>query len=509
MRKRLKASLTLRILCVTCALLLAASAVTYGIIALTTPISYTSITTSLMLDQAAELPMALEQSTLEDCMPILEAFIRETDASVSIFDEEGKIVLSASGHSAYASVETAAFEAAASPGTAESVEVAEDAAYSVSVFDAGQAAAYDNALTDVVVTTTDLNYPFSFREDSRVYTLFITPPVQGANQTLQALGQVAPWLLCVMLLFSALCAWLYSRWLTRPIVRLSAISQKMAELDFSWRCEERRTDEIGVLGRSLDTLSDNLSTALEDLQTANAALQQDIDRERELERQRLAFFSAASHELKTPVTILKGQLTGMLEGVGDYQDRDRYLGKALGVTGRMEELVQEVLTVSRMESGEFALRPRDTDLAELVRWQLALDEELMTQKRLKPALALPDGIFVSVDPELMKKVLDNILSNAVFYAPEGAALNVSLTVEGACPVLRVENGGAHIPEEALPHVFEAFYRVEGSRSRRTGGSGLGLYIVRMILDRHGLRHQIENTADGVRFTIWFHGEAAP
>lgn len=516
MRKRLKASLTLRILCVTCALLLAASAVTYGIIALTTPISYTSITTSLMLEQAAELPAQLEQSTLGDCMPILEAFIRDTDASVSIFDEEGKTVLSISDHSAFASVE-AAFETPASPGTAGSGEVAgdaagsgevaADAAYSVDVSGVRQTAAYGEAFTEVVVTTTDLNYPFSFQGDSQVYTLFITPPVQGANQTLQALGQVAPWLLCVMLLFSALCAWLYSRWLTRPIVRLSAISQKMAELDFSWRCEETRADEIGVLGRSLDTLSDNLSTALDNLQSANAALRQDIDRERELERQRLAFFSAASHELKTPVTILKGQLTGMLEGVGDYRDKERYLAKALGVTGRMEGLVQEILTVSRMESGGFALHCSRFDLAGLARGQLALDEDLIGQKGLRTKTDLPEGIFVSADAALMKKVLDNILSNAVFYAPEGAELAVSLAVEGGSPVLRIENGDSHIPEEALPHVFEAFYRAEGSRNRRTGGSGLGLYIVRMILDRHGFRHKIENTRRGVQFTIWFDGGA--
>ena len=104
---------------------------------------------------------------------------------------------------------------------------------------------------------------------------------------------------------------------------------------------------------------------------------------------------------------------------------------------------------------------------------------------------------------MLHKVFENILSNAVFYAPEGADIYVQVETSDAGPVLRVENSGSHIDAEALPHVFEAFYRADASRSRRTGGSGLGLYIVKMILERHGADYQIENTGQGVRFTIYF------
>ncbi len=167
---------------------------------------------------------------------------------------------------------------------------------------------------------------------------------------------MAPWLLLAMLLFSAACAFFYSRYLARPIVRLSGIAQSMAELDFGWQCQEQRRDEIGVLGRSLDHMAQQLSGALTELKQANDALRGEMEQERELERQRLAFFSAASHELKTPITILKGQLTGMLDGVDVYRDRDKYLARSLQVTGRMETLVQEILTISRMESGAAAFQ---------------------------------------------------------------------------------------------------------------------------------------------------------
>ena len=176
---------------------------------------------------------------------------------------------------------------------------------------------------------------------------------------------MAPWLLLALLAFSLLCALIYSRYITRPIVRISAIAGKMAELDFHWDCGENRRDEIGRLGRSLDELARRLDGALTDLETANQALRGEVERERELDRQRMAFFSAASHELKTPVTILRGQLAGMLEGVGVYRDRDKYLLRSLQVTGRMENLIREMLAISRMETGSVAVRREAVDLSAL------------------------------------------------------------------------------------------------------------------------------------------------
>lgn len=331
----------------------------------------------------------------------------------------------------------------------------------------------------------------------------ISASLEQTNQTIEALGQVAPWLMGIMFLFSLLCALFYSRYMTKPIVRLSDISKRMAELDFTWACEEKREDEIGVLGRSLNELSQRLTAALTDLQSANAALKKDIERERETERQRLAFFAAVSHELKTPVTILKGQLSGMLEGIDVYRDRDKYLSRSLQVTGRMEGLVQEILTVSRMESGGMEICRQKVDLGIMIQEQMALAADLAEQKRMETTLDLESGVTISADPALLKKAVDNLLSNAVFYAPEGALLSVRLYREAGASVLQVENSGSHIPDEALPHVFEAFYRVDGSRSRRTGGSGLGLYIVDMVLKRHGAKYKIENTDTGVCFSISF------
>jgi len=495
LRKKTKGSLTLRIFLTTSLILLTASAVTYGFIVLATPITYTFIAADRFEQQATALLMQLEQTTLEDCGPVIDQFVVDTGARVVIVDDEGTAVQTPS-----------AFAGVSVTYTDHSVLVISNNGGRGSQEEAVKAGGvFSGDRTNVVSVTTDsLSCPFSFQGDPEIYTVRVSPPARGTNQALEALGRVAPWLLAVMLLFSVLCALFYSRYITRPIVRLSGISQRMAELDFSWKCGETRVDEIGVLGRNLNELSQRLSTALTELEDANTALQQDIDQERELERQRLAFFSAASHELKTPVTILKGQLTGMLEGIDVYQDRDKYLAKSLRVTGRMENLVQEILTVSRMEANGFELNRRQIDLTELVRQQITFYDDLVLEKGLRTELRLAPRALFSGDPALIQKVLDNVLSNAVFYASEGAKLSISVTSNGeGRPVLTVENSGSHIPEDALPHVFEAFYRADVSRDRRTGGSGLGLYIVKMILDRHGAKYGIENTADGVRFMICF------
>ena len=246
-----------------------------------------------------------------------------------------------------------------------------------------------------------------------------------------------------------------------------------------------------------------LDTALRELEAANQSLRGEVERERELDRQRMAFFNAASHELKTPVTILKGQLAGMLEGVGVYRDRDKYLLRSLQVTGRMEALIQEMLAISRMETGSVPVRREPVDLAALAERQLALDRELLEQRGQRLVADLAPGITVTGDTSLLGKAVGNLLSNASLYSPEGAEIRVWCGLLAGCPALTVENTGTHIREEALPHLFEAFYRAESSRNRATGGSGLGLYLVKMILDRHGAACTIENTADGVRAAVRF------
>lgn len=331
------------------------------------------------------------------------------------------------------------------------------------------------------------------------YMMLVAGDMQSVNQTMEILYQIFPYIFGLAVFMALVFALVGSFYLTAPVVRLSRISRKMAALDFSDKYQGTRKDELGELGRNLNEMARNLSGTLENLSLANKKLKSDIELERELERKRIAFFSAVSHELKTPITILKGHISGMLRGIGAYRDRDHYLLRSQETTEKMEEMVGELLTVSRMESNTFVTQI--VDLAELLREQIAEMTELIEMQGLALAVDVPEHLYAEVNSGMMEKVFRNLLTNAIRYTPanEGNEIRIFLQDRPKGIVCRTENTGVQIPDASIPHLFDAFYRVESSRSRRTGGSGLGLYIVRMALEQHGARCGVENIEDGVRF----------
>ena len=305
-RRNIRESLTARIFLLTLLLLLGAGGLTFGLIAWATPITYVSVVGDRLQVQVNELTDRLALTKLADAGPILDVFVRESGAAVSLASPDGESVDTGS---LYVSVTTA---------------VQESDSVSTYTYGAdGGPAQRERAGHYVTTALSDaLIAEVTFADRAETYQLLVVPPMRLANQAVEALNRAAPCLALALLAFSLLCAVGYSRYLARPIVRISSIAGRMAELDFQWKCGETRRDEIGALGRSLDEMAERLSAALAELEEANAVCG-DMERARELERQRLAFFSAASHELEDPVTILKGQLSGMLEGVGVYRDREK------------------------------------------------------------------------------------------------------------------------------------------------------------------------------------------
>ena len=498
LRRKISESLTARIFLITAWVLLGAGGVTFGLVALAAPVTYTTVINDDLTRQVDDLLGDLARSSFEDCGPLLDAFIRTTGASAALLGPDGEIAATGSLLAAQSLRENdPTMVGAASECIVTSVDDTAAVAWETGTAEA-------EGMVSVTMSEQDaMLVDVRFADQQELYSLCVTPRIEAENVAVRALIQMAPWLLLTLLAFSLLCALVYSRYITRPIVRLSGIASKMAELDFTWECGEERRDEIGKLGRSLDEMSRRLSTALRELENANHALRGEVEQERELDRQRMAFFSAASHELKTPVTILKGQLSGMLEGVDVYRDRDKYLLRSLQVTGRMENLISEMLEISRMETGTAAIRREPVTLSGLLERQLALDAELLEQRGQRLASTLTPGVLVGGDASLLGKAVENLLSNASLYSPQGAEIRVWCGREEEHPALTIENTGVHISQEALPHLFEAFYREEGSRNRDTGGSGLGLYLARMILERHGAVCTLENTEAGVRATVLF------
>ena len=235
---------------------------------------------------------------------------------------------------------------------------------------------------------------------------------------------------------------------------------------------------------------------MDSLKAANWKLQKDIERQREQEKQRVEFFTAVSHELKTPIAIIKGQLEGMIYQVGEYKDRDTYLRRCMKTTNEMEALVKEILSAARMGGSDFHLERTDLDISQMLRKVCQQFRGRMEDKQIVLRMDIQPEYHCQGDRRLMEKVFTNVIGNAVAYSPVGTVITVTQKDE----VVSVENTGVHIAEEDLERIFTPFYRVDKSRNRNSGGSGLGLYITKTILDHHGITHSMVNTENGVKFT---------
>ena len=329
--------------------------------------------------------------------------------------------------------------------------------------------------------------------------------VNYLSRAAHIITNVMLWLLPVViagiLLISLLSAFICSKVIVSPIKKISVISKKMTALDPTWKCDVSRSDEIGVLSESLNTMASRLAQTMQELTDANERLKQDIERRKELEQQRRNFFIAVSHELKTPLTILKGQIENMMLGYGDYADHEKYLPQAFDSAERIEQLVREIIAITKTENTDISGSLCEVSLADTVRETVETIMPLAEEKNISIHDQIEGDMVLTVDLKLWSKALSNVIGNAVRHSPEGAQVFISLETADGKQKLKVTNTGTSIPEEDLPHMFTPFYRADKSRNRATGGSGLGLYIVKTILDLHGMTCSVENTQQGVAFYI--------
>ena len=360
-----------------------------------------------------------------------------------------------------------------------------------------------NKIDDYKSTDTTREYEISFADSTEAYILLLAKNTNKESQVVLALQKTLPILSVAILLVSVIAAFFYTWYMTKPIKKISKLSKQMADMDFSGLCPTNRTDEIGVLSHSLNDLSKKLAAALSELQEANQKLQADIDMERRLEKQRVEFFAAASHELKTPITIIKGQLQGMLYQVGRYKDRETYLAQSLEITDTLGKMVQELLTISRLDTPGYTCKKSNLNLSNFIIDRVTAFEDLFMQKDLTVEQSISPEIYILGDMQLLQKALDNLLGNAAAYSGAGNQVLIKLWKETETTTLTIENTGAYIPDEAISKLFEPFYRVDQSRNRQTGGTGLGLYIVKTILDLHGAKIEIANTIQGVIVSVQF------
>ena len=296
--------------------------------------------------------------------------------------------------------------------------------------------------------------------------------------------------------------WIATKRVTRPIKKLVDISEKMTKLDFSDKYVSTTGNEVDTLGEHINRMSDRLEGTISELKSANAKLQNDIEKKTEIDEMRKEFLSNVSHELKTPIALIQGYAEGLKDCVNDdAESRDFYCDVITDEASRMNKLVINLLNLNELESGEGRVEIEHFDLMEMIRNCAESMDILIKQNDIR--LVMPDDKNVQVwaDEFKTEQVLNNYLSNAIHYASGEKIIRISVTRHDDTVRVGVFNSGDNIPEDVLPNLWTKFYKADKARTREYGGSGIGLSIVKASMDAMGKKYGVENLDDGVNF--WF------
>ena len=294
-----------------------------------------------------------------------------------------------------------------------------------------------------------------------------------------------------------------SREITKPINQLARLSEKISALDFTARYTGDSVDEIGVLGTSMNTLSERLRTSIAELKTANNELQSDIENKTKYAERQQEFVANVSHELKTPIALIQGYAEGLSEGLADDpESRAYYCGVIVDEARRMNTLVHELMNLSSIEQGkdlpDFAL----FDISKVVKGVITKSDILIKQQDAHVEVDIPEGTMVWADEFKIEQIITNYLNNALHHLEQPNNISIySQREPNDILSIHVTNTGKPIPEEDLMKIWEKFFKVDKAHTRSYGGSGLGLSIVKAIVDSHHQKCGAKNTRTGVDF--WF------
>lgn len=334
--------------------------------------------------------------------------------------------------------------------------------------------------------------------------ILIRTPIQGIKDNVHISNTFITYIGIGTLIIGIVAAFVLSSYISRPIKQLSNIAERMSELDFDVKYDGKDKGEIGLLGNSMNNMSKKLEENISQLKAANLELQRDIDKKEKLEQMRTDFLSNVSHELKTPIALIQGYAEGLKEGItDDPESMDFYCSVIMDEAAKMNDMVKRLLTLNQIEFGEDELVMERFDINELVKSVASANELRASQKELKITCDIKDTpLYVWADEYKVEEVITNYISNAINHCCNENIIKVAVgQMDKENVRVSVFNTGKNIPEEDIDHIWEKFYKVDKARTREYGGNGIGLSIVKAIVESMGKKCGVNNLPDGVEF--WF------
>ncbi|MGN0323756.1 MAG: sensor histidine kinase [Oliverpabstia sp.] len=290
--------------------------------------------------------------------------------------------------------------------------------------------------------------------------------------------------------------------ITRPITELTELSQRMANLEFDAKFSGKEENEIGILGRNFNKMSETLEKTIAELKTANNELQKDIEEKEEIDEMRKEFLSNVSHELKTPIALIQGYAEGLQDNINDDpESREFYCDVIIDEASKMNQMVKKLLTLNQLEFGNDQVNMERFDLTTLVRGVIQSSAILAQQQGTEIIFRQDTPVYVWGDEFKVEEVVTNYLTNAIHYVKNENKIDIRFVQNGNAIKMIVFNTGDPIPEEDIEKVWIKFYKVDKARTREYGGSGIGLSIVKAIMDSMHQQCGVRNYTNGVAF--WF------
>lgn len=346
-------------------------------------------------------------------------------------------------------------------------------------------------------TQNDVKYklfidPIKDQEGGTSY-IFSMASLQPVDEAVQMLEDYYVYMIALVFLLIVLTSLYYSRKIARPLLQINQTTKRIANLDFSETIGINSNDEIGDLSRSINSLSLTLHSHIEQLQM-------DIEKEKQLESTRKEFISGVSHELKTPLSVMKSCISILKDGVATHK-KDHYFEAMEKEVDRMDLLIVDMLELAKFESGTYKMKLEAFCIDKIIEQICEQLSEQINNKQLQLHTELAT-IEVLANQHRIEQVITNFLTNAIHYTPEQGHIYISVMEEQELIKVSIENKGAHIPKEQLDKVWDRFYRGDTARHRAKGGTGLGLAISKNILELHGVHYGALNTEDGVMFFFY-------
>lgn len=347
-------------------------------------------------------------------------------------------------------------------------------------------------------------------ETDQGLSIIIRSPMEGIKDSIRISNRFYLTIGIVVMFLGGIFISIFARKITKPVIELTQISQRMANLDFDAKYTSGGEDEIGTLGHNFNQMSETLEKTISELKTANNELQKDIEKKEQIDEMRKEFLSNVSHELKTPIALIQGYAEGLQDNINDDEEsREFYCEVIIDEANKMNQMVKKLLTLNQLEFGNDQVNMERFDLTALIQGIIQSSKILAEQAGAEIIFRQQEPVYVWGDEFKVEEVLTNYVTNAIHHAKYEKKIDIRCFKDNGIVKTVVFNTGDVIPEEELDKIWIKFYKVDKARTREYGGSGIGLSIVKAIMESMHQKCGVKNFDNGVAFWFTLEGEQNP